>query len=288
VTSSPSTVNLSEILQNAGFKFMEDGLIHIPDNFQRIKIDVGLSLDAPNAISWLKSDPHLLVLGFEANPKCIESVRETIRQLSMGDELTKRLWLIPIALGAKTQTREFFETVNPGWSSFYKPRKYDILGSYSIPMAALSDVLDLVKFPSSIKRIDHIKTDCQGGDLDVIRGAVRDLNRIAVVTSESESTQYSSAPNSEGDMRRLLESFGFVQHNPRSIVRRFIGNLILNSPIHSMVALLIRTIRERTGSKLLTTNERTGASINVEDPTFINLSYSRLVEEGVITAFQKG
>ena len=288
MTDSFPNVNLPEILQQAGFEFMEDGLIHIPDHFQRIKIDVGLSLDAPNAISWLRSDPQLLVLGFEANPKCIESVRKTIRELDMGDDLANRLWLIPIALGARTQMREFFETVNPGWSSFYKPRSYEILDSYPIPVAALSDVLDLVKFPSSVRRIDHVKTDCQGGDLDVIRGAIRDLNRIAVVTSESESNQYSSAPNSEGDMRRFLTTLGFEQHNPRSIIRRFLGNLILNSPLHSMVARLLGTIRERTGSNFLATNAKGTASINVEDPTFINWSYSRLVEDGVITAFQKG
>lgn len=288
MTESPQAVNLSDILHKAGLEFMEDGLIHIPEYFHRVKIDVGLSLDAPNAISWLKSDQHLLVLGFEANPKCIESVKETIRNLDINGELTERLWLIPLALGASTQMKEFFETVNPGWSSFYKPRSYEILSNYSIPVAALSDVLDLIKFPSRVNRIDHLKTDCQGGDLDVIRGAARDLNRIAVVTSESESTQYTSAPNAEGDMKRFLESLGFVQHNPRSRLRRFIGNLILNSPLHEVVSLLLRTIRGRPGSKLFLSKSGSKASINVEDPTFINLHYSRLVEDGVITAFQKG
>jgi len=288
MTKSLPDVDLSEILKLAGFKFEEDGLIHIPDRFQRVKIDVGLSLDAPNAVSWLRSDPNLLVLGFEANPKCIESVRKTIRQLDVGDDLANRLWLIPMALGEKTQTRKFYETINPGWSSFYKPRNFEVLRSYFIPVAALDDVLDLVKFPVLINYIDHLKTDCQGGDLDVIRGAVRNLHRTAIVTCESESNQYRSATNSEGDMRRFLNSLGFVQHNPRSIIRRVIGDLILHSPFHELVARLIATIRTWNRSISISNNGGDPFPINVEDPTFVNLRYSHLVADGVISAFQKG
>ena len=41
---------------------------------KRIKLDIGLSYNAPQSNNWLKHDDDVLVIGFEPNPECINSI----------------------------------------------------------------------------------------------------------------------------------------------------------------------------------------------------------------------
>ena len=43
-------------------------------NKKRVKIDVGLSYSAPHSQDWLSKDDDLIVIGFEPNPDCIDSI----------------------------------------------------------------------------------------------------------------------------------------------------------------------------------------------------------------------
>lgn len=46
----------------------------IPEKCSHIKIDIGLSYNAPQSQDWLTKEPNLMVFGFEPNPDVIDSI----------------------------------------------------------------------------------------------------------------------------------------------------------------------------------------------------------------------
>ena len=66
---------LQQILLNNNFKFNENNKIIIPKNIKDIKIDAGLSFDAPHSQNQIDNDIQnnndIIVFGFEANPTTI-------------------------------------------------------------------------------------------------------------------------------------------------------------------------------------------------------------------------
>jgi len=48
--------------------------IKIKDNITNIKLDIGLSYNAPQSQVWLKNDSNLLVMGFEPNINCVNNM----------------------------------------------------------------------------------------------------------------------------------------------------------------------------------------------------------------------
>jgi hypothetical protein len=63
-----------EILKYIPKKIVENGKIKIPDWCEKIRIDVGLSHNAPNSQNWLESIDNLLVIGVEPNKSSIKVI----------------------------------------------------------------------------------------------------------------------------------------------------------------------------------------------------------------------
>jgi FkbM family methyltransferase len=193
----------------------------ISDNIKRIKLDIGLSYNAPHSEIYLSHDSDAFVFGFEPNPECIQSIaRENIVQKpGHGKPLSKenksRFCLVPVALGnvSSPQTLDFYMMNNDcGTSSLHKPRT-DILGPIKeivkVPVCNLSSFFDI--FPwERFSYIEYIKIDAQGSDLDILKGAAHYLSeRVVYVTAEPENNQYEGIINSENDISRYMMSIGF-------------------------------------------------------------------------------
>ena len=56
-------------------EFISNNKISLPNNLNKVKIDVGLSFNAPNSYRWLKENPNLIVIGFEPNEENSQSVK---------------------------------------------------------------------------------------------------------------------------------------------------------------------------------------------------------------------
>jgi hypothetical protein len=117
--------------------------IIIKENIKHIKLDIGLSYNAPYSQNWLENEPNLLVIGFEPNPDFLVSIlsKDNIdkRESCHGDPINKkyvndRFFLFPIALSNVNEPTEmiFYETQKDvGCSSLYKPIDLN-LGEYKI------------------------------------------------------------------------------------------------------------------------------------------------------------
>jgi FkbM family methyltransferase len=263
--------------QGAEFKA---GRLDLPAFVNRIKIDVGLSGNAPNSFAWLNEDPvGLLVIAFEPVKKNLIALNQLIDSVPNPSDLRKRFWILPFALGSSYGSSQIHVTADAGQSSLLIPKDTSIIESQGTVVVTLEQFLKLIpedRFPI----IDFLKTDCQGTDLEVLRGAGSQLQRIVVITVEADAYSYKRATNSIFKIRRYMKRHDFTQLNPRPFYRVILGNILQRLPwLHSRIAPHINSPVKQSNL---------GKVIFTEDPTFVNEKLKSLLETSSISAYQKG
>lgn len=198
----------------------------IPDNIMRVKLDIGLSYNAPQSNDWLTNEHDLFVFGFEPNPdavNCIISKNIQKRHECHGEPLKDefigtRFMLLPVALSNVNEpmTMNFYAMSNDvGTSSLYEPVDPSlgpIKSSLTVPVYSLKHFFDI--FPwERFSYIDYIKIDAQGADFDIIKGAGDYMkDRVVFITAEPENAQYKDCNhNTSENMNEYLTSQGFVR-----------------------------------------------------------------------------
>ena len=181
---------------------------NIPHYCNHIKIDIGLSYNAPQSQSWLKKEDDLMVFGFEPNPdsiNCIQNGNIQKRHPVHGEPLQqkyineKRFKLLPFALSnvVKQETMNFFVNSNDCGTSSLFDHDQNYLGKIEkvvkVPVISLKMFFD--EFPwNRFEYIDYIKIDAQGSDLNILKGAGDYLkDRVVFVTAEPDGNQYNGA-----------------------------------------------------------------------------------------------
>lgn len=219
---------------------MQSYMKYIPENIKRIKIDIGLSYNAPHSQRWLEHDSDLFVFGFEPNPECVEILqngniqkKDTCHGNPIEDKFLKNNFcLIPIALGNVDEptTMDFYQmSKDCGTSSLYRPCDAS-LGSVrsitKVPVYSLKDFFDIFDW-NRFPYIEYIKIDAQGSDYDILRGASDYLKeRVIFITAEPECKQYVDVyHNTVENMQKYLESQGFINiKHPNTIDPTFINS----------------------------------------------------------------
>jgi FkbM family methyltransferase len=256
--------------------------IQFPDHVTNIKIDVGLSSDAPQSFHWLESDPNVGVIGIEPLDFNVAAVKAKALTHQNAQSLVPRFHILPFALGPRVEQRTIFITAgDAGSSSLFMPLSMEVLRKETIPVFRLEQVLaliDSVRFPM----IDYLKTDSQGSDLEILQSGSNSLQRVAIVTAEAENKAYLGTSNSEEEMDAFMSSIGFVRHNPRSAIRKKVGGMLAHiSIVHTIYSALKRSIA-------FLDLKRGDSPLQVEDPTFVNRLFADRVSAGEVTAWQKG
>lgn len=198
-------------------QLLVDGRIKLPNNFTQVKIDIGLSHNAPNSEVWLNRNPNnLAIFGFEPNPKAISILKGELERegkfdniLSL-DKLNNSFFLIPLALGNEDKLSNFYgaQNIDCGVSSLYKSNQWDYT-EFQVPQFKLDTFLELFPF-NQIPYISHIKIDAQGHDWNIIKGMVNHLDKIVYISYESTTNgQYQGVMEEVGYVHDLLIEKGF-------------------------------------------------------------------------------
>lgn len=224
--------------------YMDIYIEKIKDSHKRVKIDIGLSYNAPQSQIWLEHDKDLVVFGFEPNPENINSLNSRIiskRHPLHGDPVkneyvNSRFFLIPVALGNVTEVEylDFYCMTNDsGTSSLLKPDTGylgEIKEIVKVPVYSLKHFLDV--FPwEKFEYIEYIKIDAQGYDLNILKGAKHYLKeKVVYITAEPEDTVYECAnENSTENITKYLEEQNFTRiHHPNTSDPTFINKKFLH------------------------------------------------------------
>jgi FkbM family methyltransferase len=249
---------IEDAILEAGLKLDSNGKISIPPNFHRIKIDVGLSSNAPQSAVWLQEDSELVVIGFEpvsANREMIENGTSPFKNRIDRNLVKRRFFLLPFALAnsSRLQQLPFFVTSeDTGCSSLLQPKTFGVSHKEDVFVIPLSEILRRLPW-SHFQFVDHLKTDCQGMDLEIIRSAKKYLRRIAFVTTEPENNQYFESKNPKWRIYLFMLSQGFI---PTNLIRCYLS--------------------------------RRMKSLSVDDPTFVNFRILMSNHELPQNIFQRG
>jgi len=200
----------------------------IPLNIKRIKLDVGLSYNAPHTQNWFENDNinnDLYIFGFEPNPECINSIlnkniinkHPTVNPLDNKYINDDYFQLIPVALEnvEEEKSMDFYCMTNDcGTSSLKKPIGLgEIKEIVKVPVFSLKhffDLFDWNRFPI----IEYLKIDAQGSDLDIIKSGGDYIKKIIFITAEPENYYYENCRhNNIIEMKNYLETKNFILIN---------------------------------------------------------------------------
>jgi len=148
--------------------------------------------------------PKAVIHSFEPSPSVFQTLTHNTAGLS-----NVHLW--NCALGASTTSLDLLENSMSEWTSFLPPGGSawgQVVRKTVVPVRTLDDFC----LEHSIERVDILKSDTQGYDMEVLKGARGMFARNAVVCIYCElifSELYAGMP-SFGDVCNFLDQSGFV------------------------------------------------------------------------------
>ncbi len=160
--------------------------------------------------------PLLRVVGFEPD-------REECQRLTRlaEDQPWRSVTYVPCGLGAADSTAVFHVGRSRGTSSLYRPKqsllgrfpngeRYDVVATEYVAVRSLDRIFDEAK-PDIPRRVDFLKIDAQGAELDILKGARSTLCRQAVgVEVEVAFTRIYDSQALFRDVDAFLEACGFT------------------------------------------------------------------------------
>ena len=245
-------MELKDLCEKSNIAFHNDK-IHISESIKHVKIDIGLSYNAPYSMKWLQNQSDLLVFGFEPNPESLSfllnpNTRRYNRYRGwMNFEnpyLNKNFFIIPAALSNNEtpQALNFYDiSGDEGCSSLFKPNDdffkrsgYTINRVVPVPVYNLADFFKLL--PESLEYVEHVKIDAQGSDLNIIKGAGSFLKeKVVWLTIEADGWQYENAEEcSESNIVNYMTGQGFERVYRHDVLDPTFLNLKFKEIAHSI------------------------------------------------------
>lgn len=253
---------MQKLIEASGIEIL-DGKIVLPEYCKSVRLDVGLSVNAPQSAVWISRDTTLHVFGFEP-------VSENRKMILRGNApwpvnlnpqlIGQRIDIIPCALMDRSTPGGldiFVTKKDPGCSSLLRPKSFEVDYTERIDVGTLNEFLDYFPF-DDISFISHLKIDVQGADIQVIEGGLKFLDRIMSITSEVDTTEYEGTRNSTRALTQMLRPYGFI---------------LLKKHLLSRIILRLRGIR---------------ISVETDDPTFLNLRLFKTEKPDNFWVYQRG
>jgi FkbM family methyltransferase len=194
----------------------DGNFIHLPEWCKRVKIDVGLSSNAPQSEVWLQKENDLIVFGFEPVPSNILHIQNQSSPWPLRlqkERINHSFFLITCALGnvSISSTTQFHVTSkDTGCSSILQPHAIEVQEVIEVPLFSLNQFLQYFPF-HKIPHIEYLKTDCQGTDIEVLKGCSQYLDKICVITAEAEDRQYKDSNNNYNVINKYLSQNNFKE-----------------------------------------------------------------------------
>jgi len=212
-------------------------LPNLPNNCNKLYVDVGLSSEAIQSQSWLEHDKDIFVVGFEPSPEARKKIiieRTDVDHRWLRTENHCRIKIEPMALSSSIGTAMFYRpSIDVGCSSLYKPKDNScgiqpqfngVKESFEVQTTTLKDYFNendwLLK---RFSRIEYIKLDAQGADLEIIRSSIDFIKENVVwLTAEGDGGYYEQDHLSANDfcsgqnIIKTMTQAGFRQVNHRN------------------------------------------------------------------------
>ena len=125
--------------------------------------------------------------------------------------IRKNVYVLGCALGSMwiREGAKFFITYgDPGCSSLLEPKDIEVKAVERVPVLTLAQIIEFLP-KDCYHRLDHLKVDVQGSDLEVLKGAGEYIKLFKCVTVECSEGQYYNESNQFSDVSNYMDSMGF-------------------------------------------------------------------------------
>jgi hypothetical protein len=203
-------------------------LQNINNEVKALRIDIGLSWNAPHTKRWLGDGSSVLVLAFEPNLISIRTILGQTPQPGWGEHVlripspnikvdgntilvSERLIIFPFALGSShvEEAKLFVTAHDPGTSSLYRPLEFDIEAIQKTKIYRLDSILESLRIDSTYT-IEILKIDTQNSDFEVLLGVGEYLKKTTIVVFERPNNkQYQNDFDYFLPADSLLRHYGF-------------------------------------------------------------------------------
>jgi FkbM family methyltransferase len=169
-------------------------------------LDIGANC-GQTAEHLLRAFPASSVHSFEPIPEALEKLRALAAR-------TRGINVLPFALGSAEGTAPFNVAEGTVGSSLLKFTEPGAFGAWSIPVREITVQvrrLDRVWPELNLARVDLLKTDTQGFDLEVLKGAGELLNpgTVRSILAEVNFLTYYTGQSKAHDILAFLEAKGY-------------------------------------------------------------------------------
>ena len=170
-------------------------------------IDVGAH-EGETTLPFAARDPWLLVYAFEPDLRVASRVMGRLRNFVV----------LPVAIAEKDGSAQLNVNAYEQSSSLLRPdpagvrqwvtdAHFEVIGAMTVPTMRLDTFMDR----AGLKRVDYLKIDAQGLDLEVLSSAgerLRDVEKVQVEATTASYRQYEGAPDKD-EIVEFMESRGF-------------------------------------------------------------------------------
>lgn len=199
-------------IQEIDFDFINDKL----KSGMKFRIDIGTSICSPVTKYWFDNiQEDIFVIGIDPNPDCYEGNNfwngkiMNIKSTFQDHPKTNNYYHICCAIDNvkdPIKSKFFRTTLNVGCSSLLKPKIENLFGCklqdiIEVDTVSMKYLLDKISYD----KIELVKTDAQGKDLDIVKSFGNHTKNIIYLDMEGDSTRfYENAPNNQEIINQIL------------------------------------------------------------------------------------
>jgi FkbM family methyltransferase len=175
---------------------------------------------------WDRLVPFVSLVGFDVDEAEIDRLRQAHSTRS-------DMRFVAQALGSEESTRTLYRTREPGGTSFLKPAVDDVAHYGHEDGATIESeeevhvtTLDAWAATSGLDRVDALKLDTQGSELDILQGATQTLETVRLIELEVAFNEIAEDGPLFGELDAHLRARGFALWRLRDLA---------HYPIHGVV-----------------------------------------------------
>ena len=171
--------------------------------YRRIWIDVGAH-EGELTFPFAAADRSLLVYAFEPNLHAASRIMGRLRNyVVLPIAVAERDGSAVLQRNAYEQSSSLLPADEAGVKSWITEQEFKVVGTVTVPTMRLDTFMN----EAGIDRVDYLKIDAQGLDLEVVKSAgdrLRDVAKVQLEATTVDYRQYEGAP----DKRVIIEYMG--------------------------------------------------------------------------------
>jgi FkbM family methyltransferase len=176
-------------------------------SYRRIWIDVGAH-EGETTLPFAARDQSLLVYAFEPNLQAASRIMGRLRNyVVLPIAIAERDGSAELNLNAYEQSSSLLPADELGVKRWVTEQHFEVVGAVTVPTMRLDTFMNR----AGIKRVDFLKIDAQGLDLEVVKSAGNRLDDVIKVQLEATTVsyrQYEGSPD-KSDIVDYMKSRGF-------------------------------------------------------------------------------